>query len=33
MDFDLAVTERNLYLSLGETTLTGVITPHRLGAQ
>jgi uncharacterized protein YaeQ len=30
MDFDLAVTERNLYLSLGDTTLTGVITQHQL---
>ena len=30
MRFDLAVTDRNLYLSLGEETLTGVVTLHRI---
>lgn len=30
MDFDLAVTEGDLYLSLGDKTLTGVVTQHRL---
>ncbi len=28
--FELAVTDRNLYVTLGGTTLSGVITPHRL---
>jgi uncharacterized protein YaeQ len=31
MRFDLAVTDRHLYVSLGEETLGGSVTPHRLG--
>ncbi|MCJ7453356.1 MAG: YaeQ family protein [Steroidobacteraceae bacterium] len=30
MDFDLAVSERTLYLSLGEETLSGVVTERRI---
>jgi uncharacterized protein YaeQ len=30
MDFDLAVSERTLYLSLGDETLTGTLHEHRL---
>jgi len=30
MDFDLAVSERTLYLSLGDETLTGVVTERRI---
>ena len=30
MDFDLAVSERTLYLSLGEETLTGVVAERRI---
>jgi uncharacterized protein YaeQ len=30
MDFDLAVSERTLYLSLGEETLTGMVTERRI---
>lgn len=30
MDFDLSVSDRHLYLSLGDTTLTGVVTPKTL---
>ncbi len=32
MDFDLAVSERTLYVSLGEETLTGVVTERRIEA-
>lgn len=32
MDFDLSVSERNLYLSIGEATLTGAIEARRLGS-
>jgi uncharacterized protein YaeQ len=32
MTFDLSVAERTLYLSVGEATLTGTMTPHRLGS-
>ena len=32
MRFDLAVTDRHLYLSLGDETLSGAVTPHRIGA-
>jgi uncharacterized protein YaeQ len=31
MDFDLAVSDRTLYISLGEETLTGVVDERRLG--
>ncbi len=30
MDFDLAVSDRTIYLSLGEDTLTGVVHERRL---
>ena len=30
MDFDLAVSEWTLYLSLGDETLTGVVTERRI---
>ena len=32
MNFDLAVSERTLYISLGEETLTGAVEERRLGA-
>jgi uncharacterized protein YaeQ len=32
MRFDLAVTERTLYLTLDDQALSGTVTPHRLGA-
>ena len=32
MVFELAVTDRQLYLTLGETTLNGVLTPYVLPA-
>ena len=32
MRFDLAVTDRHLYVSLGEETLSGSVTPHRVGS-
>ena len=32
MNFDLAVSERTLYISLGEETLTGTVEERRLGA-
>jgi uncharacterized protein YaeQ len=31
MEFDLSVAERTLYLSVGDATLTGTMTQHRLG--
>ena len=31
MNFDLAVSDRTLYVSLGEETLTGVVEERRLG--
>jgi uncharacterized protein YaeQ len=31
MSIDLSVSERHLYLSMGETTLTGIIEAHRIG--
>jgi uncharacterized protein YaeQ len=33
MNFDLAVTDRHLYLSLGEQTLSGVVTAHRVESE
>jgi uncharacterized protein YaeQ len=33
MTFDLAVTDRHLYVTFGDATLAGVITPHTLGAE
>ena len=30
MEFDLSVAERNLYVTLGDETLTGIVTSHRL---
>jgi uncharacterized protein YaeQ len=33
MRFDLSVAERHLYLSLGEDTLSGSVTHHRVGSQ
>ncbi len=32
MNFDLAIADRTIYLSLGEETLTGVVNEHRLEA-
>lgn len=32
MRFDLAVTDRHLYLSLGDTTLSGAVVAHRAGS-
>ena len=32
MDFDLAVSDRTIYLSLGEETLTGMVHERRIGA-
>ncbi len=31
LDLDLAVTDREVYVTLGDTTLSGAITPYRLG--
>lgn len=33
MEFDLSVSERNLYISLGDTTLSGTVEPRRLNRQ
>jgi uncharacterized protein YaeQ len=33
MEFDLSVSERNLYVSLGDATLSGTIEPRRLTRQ
>jgi hypothetical protein len=30
LDFDLSVSERNLYVSLGDTTLSGTVEARRL---
>lgn len=32
LDFDLTVTERTLYVTLGDATLSGTVTPYRLPA-
>lgn len=32
LDFDLTVTERTLYVTLGDVTLSGIVTPYRLPA-